>query len=144
MRPPAVSPPVQNILPPLASVPAVPSVPVGEAAPELPLELPAETPVAEVATELPQADVPAPPAEVESPPADTPPVLESPEVAAPANPDFTPTNASKPLPNPLGVLGGLIALALAGGCAAVISYNNANLGQARIASARAQFFGTRA
>jgi len=57
-------------------------------------------------------------------------------------PDFVNTNASKPLPNALGVLGGLIALALAGGAAGAISYNNANLSQARVASARAEFFGT--
>ena len=51
------------------------------------------------------------------------------------------TNASSGLPDPLGVLGGVAALMLAGGAAGVISANGARAGQARVAAAKAEFFG---
>lgn len=82
---------------------------------------------------LPVAPPPVPPVETE------PPVVQ-PE-ASDVQPDFVNTNASRPLPNPLGVAGGLLALALAGGGAGVISFQNAGAAQARVASARAEFFG---
>lgn len=56
-------------------------------------------------------------------------------------PNVMPTSDTGELPNPLGVLGGLVALALAGTGAGVISYQNAKVAQARVAAARAEFFG---
>jgi hypothetical protein len=41
----------------------------------------------------------------------------------------------------IGVIGGLLGLLLAGGAAGVISYQSAAAQQARLAAARAEFFG---
>ncbi|MET8799099.1 hypothetical protein ABZV91_22150 [Nocardia sp. NPDC004568] len=65
-------------------------------------------------------------------------------VAAPPNHAVRPTNAEGLLPEPkvLSVIGGLIALAIAGTGSAVMSYHSAAQAQARVDAARAEFFGT--
>ena len=64
--------------------------------------------------------------------------------AAPPNHTVCPTSAEGVLPEPalLSVIGGLVALAIAGGGSAVMSYQSAAQAQARIDAARSEFFGT--
>lgn len=56
-----------------------------------------------------------------------------------------PTSADGGLPEPdmLSVVGGLIALALAGTGSGAVSFQSASAAQARVDAARAQFFGPR-
>lgn len=123
----------------LLPVPPVPAPPVGP-----PLALPSPggagggAPAIGVAVALPAVAPPAVPA-APAPGGSAPSV-----VAAPPNHAVRPTNAEGLLPEPkvLSVIGGLIALAIAGGGSAVMSYHSAAQAQARVDAARAEFFGT--
>ena len=48
-----------------------------------------------------------------------------------------------PLTTAWGVLGGVIALLIAGGDAGAVSFNSARIGRARILAAQAEFLGPR-
>ncbi|MEV0767037.1 hypothetical protein [Nocardia salmonicida] len=56
----------------------------------------------------------------------------------------TSDTSNLPEPNLLSVIGGLLALGIAGGGSAAVSFQGAAQAQARIDAARAEFFGPRA
>ncbi|WP_280205696.1 hypothetical protein [Nocardia cyriacigeorgica] len=87
-----------------------------------------------------RAAAPAAPA----PPAAAPAPAAPPALAAPSDPDVRNTSAEDGLPEPkvLTVIGGLIALTLAGAGSGAVSFQSASAAQARIDAARAEFFGT--
>ncbi|MFE3022543.1 hypothetical protein ACFXG3_00340, partial [Nocardia tengchongensis] len=67
-------------------------------------------------------------------------------VLAQPDPDVKPTSHNSPLPpwKPLSVIGGLIAMALAGAGSGAVSFQSAGAAQGRVDAARAAFFGPRA
>lgn len=125
---PGTQAPAPNVSPPPAQVPAAPD-------PAVP------------APGAPAPDAPAPSAPVPGAPAPGDPALaapESPASAAEPDHDIRPTSAEDGLPDVkvLSVIGGLVALALAGAASAAVSFQSAAQEQARIDAARAEFFGT--
>ncbi|MGV9819322.1 hypothetical protein [Nocardia xishanensis] len=139
---------------------ALGSAAVGSASPLLLLLIPLPTPSAPAIPSAPliippAPDVPAPrlaPVPVAAPPAPEAVLEQSPPPApvlpqAPVNPNHNvrPTSADDglPAPNVLSVVGGLIALALAGTGSCAVSFQSASAAQARVDAARAQFFGPR-
>ncbi|WP_280486671.1 alcohol dehydrogenase catalytic domain-containing protein [Nocardia cyriacigeorgica] len=128
--PPRPPPPA---LPPLA-IPPVPAPPA--------IAPPAIAPVLPGVPALPVVAPPAPAAP--APPAAAPAPGASPALAAPSDPDVRNTSAEDGLPEPkvLTVIGGLIALTLAGAGSGAVSFQSASAAQARIDAARAEFFGT--
>ncbi|MEV0711741.1 hypothetical protein [Nocardia aurea] len=115
-------PPVPLAIPPV-QIPALPQ-PVS-ALPVVALPAPAEIP----------PDPPQPPA----PPA------SSIRIPAGLDPDVRPTSSADGLPTPniLSVVGGLLALGLAGVGSGAVSFQGAAAAQARVDAARAEFFGPR-
>ncbi|MEU2255847.1 hypothetical protein ABZ540_22015 [Nocardia xishanensis] len=119
---------------PTPSAPAIPTAPlVIPPAPDAPAPRLAPIPVA------------APPASWAVPEQLPPPAPVFPQAPANPNHNVRPTSADDglPAPNVLSVVGGLIALALAGTGSGAVSFQNASAAQARVDAARAQFFGPR-
>ncbi|MCP2291936.1 hypothetical protein APR08_004875 [Nocardia amikacinitolerans] len=110
---PLVIPPV-----PTPNLPAPQLAPIPVAAPHAPEALPEQAP---------------------------PPPPLAPQAPAKPTHDVRPTSADGGLPEPdmLSVVGGLIALALAGTGSGAVSFQSASAAQARVDAARAQFFGPR-
>ncbi len=141
-----MSAPVVTATPPAKPTPPAPPAIVAPALAILlppglpPVRIPAPSASRDQVADVPVTDQISLPVAPQIPPARVDPPAAQPETPD-VQPDFTNTNASRPLPNPLGVVGGLIALALAGGGAGLISFQNAGAAQARVATARAEFFG---
>ncbi|MGW4247566.1 hypothetical protein ACWELQ_34335, partial [Nocardia sp. NPDC004722] len=129
--------PLLLLLIPLPTPPAV--------VPPVPLEIPQPPAVPALPALVAPAAVPAPEAEPAPPPPPPPAPVPAPVLAQP-NPDVKPTSNNTPMPpiKVLSVIGGLIAMALAGTGSGAVSFQSASAAQGRVDAARAAFFGPRA